>query len=98
MLSKGDAAIYRFYNPTNNDHFYTANPNEKNALISNSASGYQFEGIAFMGSQAAGIEMTAVQRLRNPATGLHLYTASTIEANLAISGAGYSPEGIGWWF
>lgn len=98
MLSKGDTAIYRFYNPAINDHFYTANPFEKNALIANSASGYQFEGIAFMGSQSSDSTMTAVHRLVNPLTNSHFYTSNNTEANLAISGAGYRSEGIGWWF
>ena len=98
MLNKGDSAIYRFYNPAINDHFYTANPSEKNALITNSASGYQYEGIAFMGSQSSDPTMTAVHRLVNPLTNSHFYTSNTTEANLAISTAGYRSEGIGWWF
>ena len=98
MLSKGDSAIYRFYNPAINDHFYTANPSEKNALITNSASGYQYEGIAFMGSQSSDPTMTAVHRLVNPLTNSHFYTSNTTEANLAMSTAGYRSEGIGWWF
>jgi hypothetical protein len=98
MLSKGDSSIYRFYNPANNDHFYTGNLSEKNTLIDNYASGYKFEGIAFMGSQSPNSSSTAVHRLINPATNSHFYTSNTTEANLAISSAGYRSEGIGWWF
>jgi len=98
MLSNGDSPIYRFYNPANNDHFYTADSSEKNSLIDNYTSGYKFEGIAFMGSQSPNSSLTAVHRLLNPATNSHFYTSNTTEANLAISSAGYKPEGIGWWF
>ena len=98
MLSNGDSPIYRFYNPANNDHFYTANSSEKNSLIDNYTSGYKFEGVAFMVSQSPNSSSTAVHRLLNPATNSHFYTSNTTEANLAISSAGYRSEGIGWWF
>ena len=97
MLNKGSTPIYRFYNPAINNHFYTLSLSEKDSLI-NSKNGYQFEGIAFMGSEVSYPTSTAVHRLFNPSSGKHFYTSNENEANLAIASSGYRSEGIGWWF
>ena len=97
MLNKGSTPIYRFYNPAINNHFYTLSLSEKDSLI-NAKNGYQFEGIAFMGSEVSYPTSTAVHRLFNPSSGKHFYTSNENEANLAIASSGYRSEGIGWWF
>jgi len=42
------SAVYRFYNPTTNAHFYTISANDRDYLINNrSVYGFGYEGIAF---------------------------------------------------
>jgi hypothetical protein len=40
-------AVYRFYRPSDNTHFYTINPAERDKLLNKFSDVYTFEGIAF---------------------------------------------------
>lgn len=79
------AAVYRLYNPTTQDHFYTVDTGEKSQLV---ATGWRYEGIAWT-SPTSGIP---VIRLYNQKTGDHMYTASGDEANNLVR-SGWKREG-----
>ena len=77
--------VYRLYNATTQDHFYTVDSGEKSQLIAN---GWTYEGIAW-NSPTSG---NPVIRLYNSATGDHMYTASGDEANNLVR-SGWKREG-----
>lgn len=78
-------AVYRLYNPTSQDHFYTIDSGEKTQLV---GTGWRYEGIAWM-SPSSG---TPVTRFFNPKTGDHMYTASETEGNNLVK-TGWKREG-----
>lgn len=66
--------VYRFWNETTRDHFYTADKDEKEQVESNYYSGkddYVYEGIAFYASGFAGVP---VYRFFDPVNFNHYYT------------------------
>ena len=67
--------IYRLYNPTNGEHLYTTDENEKNVLFGQHGWGY--EGIAWYAPSTG----TPVYRLYNPGLANHLYTTDTNEVD-----------------
>ncbi len=75
--------VYRFYNSSTGDHFYTASEAEKDDLI-NAQSGYSYEGVAFYAYAAQIDGSSPVYRLYNPTTGDHFYTISLTEKNYYI--------------
>lgn len=77
--------VYRLYNPTSQDHFYTVDSGEKSQLV---GSGWRYEGIAWY-SPASGNQVT---RFYNPHTGDHMYTASGAEGNNLVR-SGWKREG-----
>ncbi len=76
--------VYRFYNSTTGDHFYTISEDEKNSLINNSQSGYAYEGVVFYAYASQINGSSPVYRLYNPSTGDHFYTISLTEKNYYI--------------
>ncbi|MDD6685142.1 MAG: GH25 family lysozyme [Lachnospiraceae bacterium] len=78
-------AVYRLYNPTSQDHFYTIDSGEKSQLV---GTGWRYEGIAWM-SPSSG---TPVIRFFNAKTGDHMYTASATEGNNLVK-TGWKREG-----
>jgi len=78
ITGTGLVPVWRFYNPVSQDHFYTANPSEKNSLI-NPNSGYNYEGIAFYAYCATSTVDSPVYRYYNATTGKHFFTANTLE-------------------
>lgn len=77
--------VYRLYNPTSQDHFYTVDSGEKSQLV---GSGWRYEGIAWY-SPASGNPVT---RFYNPHTDDHMYTASGAEGNNLVR-SGWKREG-----
>ena len=66
----GYVDMYRLYNPNSGEHFYTANPAEKNNLVS---LGWRYEGIGWTAPKKSN---TPVYRLYNPNSGDHHYTVN----------------------
>ena len=86
----GYVDMYRLYNPNSGEHFYTANPAEKNNLVS---LGWRYEGIGWTAPKKSN---TPVYRLYNPNSGDHHYTVNVGERNYLIE-VGWRAEGIGWY-
>ncbi len=91
--------IYRFYNPTTGGHFYTASTSEKDSLLSQNNSGFNYEGIAFFASSSADNRLDPVYRFYNPLSRLHFYTINQGERDQLINNPqyGYVAEGIGFY-
>jgi len=66
--------VYRFYNVTNGQHFYTASEAEKNSLTTNLGSVFHLEGVAFYAYTATATELSPIYRFYNSANGGHFYT------------------------
>src|SRR5262249_5611002 len=81
----GTTALYRLFNPTSGDHFYTTSAAERDSAVA--SFGYQNEGIAgyVFASQAAGT--TPLYRLLNTVNGDHFYTTSAAERDSDIAAA-----------
>ncbi|MCR4611822.1 MAG: hypothetical protein K5644_07990 [Lachnospiraceae bacterium] len=90
ILPGFDGTMYRMYNPNSGEHFYTANVNEGNYLMS---VGWYYEDYAWMSPTTSD---TPVYRLYNPNTGDHHYTVDFGEKNHLVS-IGWNDEGIGWY-
>ncbi len=91
----GTSPIYRFYNKTNGDHFYTSSENEKESLISSNPS-YSYEGVGFYTFTSKVTNSYPVYRLFNGSD--HFYTISEGEKNyLASSGLGPDMS-VGLWY
>lgn len=74
--------VYRFYNASTGDHFYTADPAEK-AAIQASLPQYRYEGVAFA-TPDKGAGTVDVYRFYDTRTGDHFYTASTAERDQVL--------------
>ena len=84
----GTQAMYRLYNPNSGEHFYTASPVERQAVID---AGWNDEGIGW----TAPTEGIQVYRLYNSFAGEHHYTSSEVERD-ALMAAGWALEEGGW--
>jgi hypothetical protein len=84
--------LYRLYNPSTGDHFYTTDGDE---MFIAQSHGYVYEWIeASVVKPSANVAgYTALYRLYNADTGDHLYTTSLAEADYAES-VGYVSEGV----
>ena len=91
-IEKKDVAIdmYRLYNRSSGEHFYTAVEGEKDVLVS---AGWVYEGI---GWQAPKGSDTPVYRLFDPNGGYHHFTTNAYERETLIS-LGWNDEGIGFY-
>lgn len=88
---KPDEAVqdmHRLYNPNSGEHFYTADGDERDHLIS---VGWQYEGHAWKAPRAG----DPVYRMYNANAGDHHYTMSAFERDSLVA-AGWSYEGVGW--
>lgn len=83
-------AMYRLYNRSTGEHFYTANDTERDKLT---ASGWKYEGIGWYAPQTSS---TPVYRMYNPGSGDHHYTTNVNERDMLVK-AGWKYEGIGWY-
>ena len=84
----GTQAMYRLYNPNSGEHFYTASPVERQAVID---AGWDDEGIGW----TAPTEGIQVYRLYNSFAGEHHYTTSAEERDMLVS-VGWTWEDGGW--
>jgi lipoprotein-anchoring transpeptidase ErfK/SrfK len=83
--------MYRMYNQTSGEHFYTGNTNEVNSLIK---SGWGiYEGIGWYAPRTSS---SPVYRMYNPNSGDHHYTRVSAEKDGLVK-AGWKYEGIGWY-
>ena len=86
-----EGQVYRLYNPNTGEHFYTKNPEERDAL---SSMGWNYESEQTTKTIASSEEGAApVYRVYNPYTGLHHYTCDKSEA-LWLKDMGWNYEGI----
>ncbi len=81
--------MYRLYNRSSGEHFYTRSTSERQSLI---RVGWVDEGIGWY----APISGKPVYRLYNPNSGDHHYTLSKNERDTLV-GIGWKDEGIGWY-
>ena len=82
--------VYRFYNPNSGEHFYTANPQERDHLINTR---WFYEGVSFITLKTSA---RPVFRVYNPNAGDHFYTVNPAEKELLVK-AGWKDEGIAWY-
>jgi len=71
--------VYRFYNSSNGQHFYTASETEKNSLTTNLSSIFHLEGIAFYVYITTAAGLSPIYRFYNSANADHFYTADQNE-------------------
>ena len=82
--------MYRMYNPNSGEHFYTADINERNDLISY---GWNYEAVGWIAPVKSSVP---VYRLYNPVAGEHHYTKDAAERDMLVS-KGWNYESIGWY-
>jgi hypothetical protein len=70
--------VYRFYNFTNNTHFFTSSAEEADSVIARYANVFRYEGIAYYTNPANNTQ--PLYRFYNRVSGSHFYTASADEA------------------
>ena len=87
-----EGAVYRMYDPSRGEHFYTKDVSERDALI---LAGWQHESNAdFIVVSATEEDASPVYRLYNPNDGgMHFYTDNAIEA-IQLKANGWRYEGI----
>ena len=84
-------SVYRLYNPSTGEHFYTQSPDEHDSLC---LVGWRSEGVGWTAPSTG----DPVYRLYNSHVvgGDHHYTTSADERD-ALVAAGWSYEGVGWY-
>ena len=86
-----ETPVYRVYNPTSTEHFYTPSLAEAKHLI---ATGWNDEGMAWNNEDPK--NGTALYRVYNPVAGDHHYTLSKNEVQELVK-AGWNDEGVAWY-
>ncbi|MBQ6577494.1 MAG: CHAP domain-containing protein [Bacteroidales bacterium] len=81
--------VYRLYNPSTGEHFYTASVDEGNMLID---AGWSYEGSAWIAPKTSSMP---VWRLINQAGG-HLFTPDAEEKRILVE-SGWKEEGIAFY-
>jgi hypothetical protein len=89
----GASDVYRLFNPTTGDHFYTATAAEKDAAA---AAGYQVEGTVGAAFTTPTTGSEAVTRYLQASTGQHFYSNNENEAG-NLSALGYQKEGVAFY-
>lgn len=89
VQAEEEVQMYRVYNPNNGEHFYTANPQEKTALVT---LGWHDEGIGWL----APTNGAPVYRVYNPNSGEHHFTTNGAEKNMLVN-VGWQDEGTGFY-
>ncbi len=92
--------LHRFLVKSENRHFYTANENEKNSIIDNTAlQDYQYEGVAFSVYAAADAPDGSLPVIRylNTLSNSHLYSSSTAEQDVLNASQEWVNEGLAWY-
>lgn len=78
-----EVEVYRFYNTNTNIHFYTANADERDLIISTMPA-FKYEGVAYSTSAAEDFG-TEVYRFYNSSTNMHFFTADEEEKNYIVN-------------
>ncbi len=86
-----ETPVYRVYNPTSTEHFYTPSLTEAKHLI---ATDWKDEGVAWNNEKAE--TGTPLYRVFNPVAGDHHYTLSKNEVQELVK-VGWNDEGIAWY-
>jgi len=87
--------IFRFYNPSTHEHFYTESLGERSTLMSKSS--WHYEGVAFH-SDATADTGTEVFRFYDKRTHTHFFTASDAERqHIIATNSHYRYEGVGFY-
>jgi len=89
----GTSDVYRLFNPTTGDHFYTASAAEKDVAA---GAGYNVEGSVGAAYTAPTENSTAVERYFQAATGQHFYTSDAKEAE-NLGALGFQREGVAFY-
>ena len=97
-----DQDLYRFYDTKTSRHFYSANIDEKNLLISSDQySSFIYEGVAFKVFSAnqdlIDNSKTPVFRFYDLVANTHLYTANVEELKIWNGSLDFINEGIAWY-
>lgn len=89
--------VYRFYNKAKDNHFYTIDAAEKDAVIATLADTYVFEGVAYNVAPSFP-NVDPLYRFYSPKLGSHFYTVSQAERDRVIATLGetYTYEGIAY--
>ena len=89
--------MHRLYNPNSGEHFYTADLEEKEALVK---LGWNYEGYGWVADATPSTDdaktKQAVYRLYNPNAGDHHYTMDENEVK-TLKAYGWKDEGTGWY-
>jgi hypothetical protein len=86
-VSAGTAptAVYRFWSPVYQGHFYTANVDERNSIIARMPSIWTYEGVAYGAFTAPVAGTIPLFRFWSPVYQGHFYTASAEERDSVIA-------------
>ncbi len=83
LTVKRSQPVYRFYNFTNNTHFFTPSEDEANNVIDRWSDIFEFEGVAYYTNPDNNTQ--PLYRFFNRNSGSHFYTASLDEANYVMA-------------
>lgn len=91
--------VFRFYNSSTTQHFYTANTSERDTLINTPAYGYSYEGAAFAASINPLSGLIPLYRFYASASSDHFYTTNESEKSNLINtpSLGYNFEGVSFY-
>ncbi len=89
LAGKARSEMHRMYNPNSYEHFYTADPAERDTLI---AAGWNYEGVGWIAPAGSS---KPVFRMYNANGGEHHYTMDATERDDLVA-AGWNYEGVGW--
>jgi predicted outer membrane repeat protein len=91
--------VYRFWSPTLGSHFWTADEDQKNRIISQMSDTWVYEGIVFYAYAARSRPFGAVpvHRFYFNRDGTHFYTASENESKKLQQDSAWIYEGVAWY-
>lgn len=93
--------VHRFWSDKHSSHFYTIREAEKNKLLSEYATVWRYEGVAFYAYPSSGRPTWAkpVHRFWSGSKGAHFYTIDEVEKDKLLDRYGHvwKYEGIAWY-
>lgn len=93
----GRVPVYRFYNTAGLEHFYTANPAERDLLVNQYAASFIYEGPVFYAYPGESSGLFPVYRMVDVSRKIHLYTANPAERDAVLAMPSVYLEGNAWW-
>jgi hypothetical protein len=82
-LPQETTSVYRFYNKAAGTHFYTASPDERDAVMAKWPTIFNFDGLSYAYDTTKATQ--PLYRFYNKKNGGHFYTASADEANHVLA-------------